>query len=68
MNRQQDKQITYPGGSDVIESACSAGDLGSLGGEDPLEKKRQPSILALRIPWTEPDGLPSMALQRVGHD
>ena len=27
------------------------------------------SILAWRIPWTEePDGLQSMALQRVGHD
>ena len=39
MNRQQDKQITYPGGSDIIESAGSAGDLGSLGGEDPLEKE-----------------------------
>ena len=27
------------------------------------------SIIAWRIPWTEePDGLQSMALQRVGHD
>ena len=43
----------------------------SLGQEDPLEKEMAtPSnILAWRIPWTEEPGrLPSMGLQRVGHD
>ena len=43
----------------------------SLGWEDPLEEgmATYSSILAWRIPWTEePDGLPSMGLQRVGHD
>ena len=43
----------------------------SLGWEDPLEKEMTThfSILAQRIPWTEElDGLPSMGLQRVGHN
>ena len=43
----------------------------SLGREDPLEKEMaiHSSILAWRIPWTEePGGLPSMGLQRVGHN
>ena len=42
-----------------------------LGQEDPLEKgmATHSSILAWRIPWTEEPGrLPSMGLQRVGHD
>ena len=48
--------------SDGRESACNAGDLGSIPGfwEDPLEKGMPThfSILAWRIPWTEePDGL-----------
>ena len=43
----------------------------TLGGEDPLEKgvATYCSILAWRIPWTEPPGgLQSIGLQRVGHD
>ena len=39
--------------------------------QDPLAKgmATHSSILAWRIPWTEePGGLPSMELQRVGHD
>ena len=43
----------------------------SLGWEDSLEKGRTiySSILAWGIPWTEGlGGLPSMRLQRVGHD
>ena len=43
----------------------------SLGQEDPREEgmTTHSSILAWRIPWTEePGGLPSMGLQRVGHD
>ena len=44
---------TFPAGSDSKESACNAGDLGSIpGGEDPLEKgmATHSSILAWRIP------------------
>ena len=43
----------------------------SLGWEDPLEKEMaaHSSILAWKIPWiAEPDRLPSMGSQRVGHD
>ena len=43
----------------------------SLGQEDPLEKEMAAysSILAWRIPCTEePGGLPSIGLQRVGHN
>ena len=54
------------------ESACSAGDPGSIpGGEDPLEKEMtaHSSILAWKIPWIEePGGLQSMGLQRIRHD
>ena len=45
--------------------------VGSLGWEDPLEKgmTTHSIILAWEIPWTEEPGeLPSMRLQRVGHD
>ena len=42
----------------------------SLGWEDSLEKRMatHSSILAWRIPWTEPGGLQSMGLQRAGCD
>ena len=42
----------------------------SLGWEDPLEMgmATHSSILAWRIPWTEPGGLRSIGLQRVRHD
>ena len=43
----------------------------SLGQENPLEKQMasHSSILAWRIPWTEePVRLPSLGLQRVGHN
>ena len=43
--------------------------VGSLGGEDPLEEEMvtHSSILAWKIPWTEELGrLQSMRLQRVG--
>ena len=61
-----------PSGSDCKESACNAGDLGSIpGSEDPLEKgvATHSSILAWKIPWTEePGGLQSMGSKRVGYD
>ena len=63
----------FPGGSDGKESACNAGDVGSIPGrEDPLEKemaKTHSSILAWKIPWIEePNGLQSIGSQRVGHN
>ena len=61
----------FPGGSDGKESACTVGDLGSLGWEDPLEEgmASHSSILAWRIPCTEKPGrLQSKKLLRVGHD
>ena len=45
--------------------------VGSLGGEDPLEKGMvtNSSILVWRILWTEkPGGLQSMGSQTAGHD
>jgi len=60
------------GGSDGLESACSAGDLGSVPGSIRSPEKRmdtQSSILAWRILWREdPGGLWSTGLQGVGHD
>ena len=54
------------------ESACSAGEPGSIPGlENSLEEKMSThsSILAWEIPWTEePGGLQFMGLQRVGHN
>ena len=67
MSITQEKAEGFPGGSDVKESACSAGDQGSiLGWEDPLEKGMATySSIAWRIPWTEePDGLQSMGSQK----
>ena len=49
----------FPGGSDGKESACNAGDLGSIpASEDPLEKGMATyfSILSWRTPWTEDPG------------
>ena len=51
----------FPGTSNGKESACNAGDPGSISGqEDPLEKgmAAHSSILAWRIPWTEESGSP----------
>ena len=62
----------FPRDSVGKESACNAGDPGSIPGqEDPLEKEMatNSSTLARRIPWIEELGrLQSMGLQRVGHD
>ena len=51
--------LGFPGGSAGKESACNAGDLGSIPGLGrPLEKgtATHSSILAWRIPWTSPWG------------
>ena len=62
----------FLGGSDGKESACNAGDPGSIPGLGRTlgEEMATPSIIhAWRIPWTEePGGLESLGLQRVGHD
>ena len=62
----------FPGISDGKESACNAGDGGSIprSGRSPGEGNGYPSsILSWRIPWREePGGLQSMGLQRVRHD
>ena len=57
----------FPGGSDGKESACNAGDLGSIPGlgRSPGEGMATHfSIVAGRIPWTEePGGQQSIGLQ-----
>ena len=56
----------------MVESACNAGDLGSIPGLNSfLEKETatHSSILAWEIPWMEePGGLQSMGSQRVRHN
>ena len=62
----------FPSSSDVKESACNTGDLGSFpgSGKSPGEAKAtQSSILAWKIQWTEEPGrLRSMRSQRVGQN
>ena len=59
----------FPGGSVSKESACNAGDLGSiLGQEDSQEEEMAPhsSVLAWEIPCTEePGGLQSTGSQEL---
>ena len=44
--------------------------VGSLGGDDPLEKEMatHSSTLNWKIPWEDPGKLQSMGSQRVGHN
>ena len=59
----------FPGGSDGKESACSAGDPGSIPGwgRSPGDGNGNP-LQWIRTPWTEEPGrLQSMGLQRVRH-
>ena len=74
--------LGLPGGLPGKESACNAGDLGSIpglgralgeGNGYPFQLEKEmathSSILVWRIPWTEePGGLQSMGLQSVGHN
>ena len=58
--------LGFLGGSDGKESACNAGDPGSIpgSGRSPGEGNGNSTILAWRIPWTEESGgLQSMGLQ-----
>ena len=56
----------------VKESACNAGDLGSIPGSERSPGKgtaTHSSILVWKLPWTkEPGGLQSMGWQGVGHN
>ena len=64
--------MDFPGGSDDKESACSAGDLGSIPGwgRSPGEKDGNPvQYPCLENPMAEePGGLQPMELQRFRHD
>ena len=63
--------VDFPGGASGSESACNAGDSGSIPGlgRPSGEKNGYPRILARRIPWKEePGGLQSIGLQILGHD
>ena len=65
------KSKGFPGGSDSKESACNAGDLGSItgSGRTPGEGNGNQLQLAWRIPWIEKTvGLWFMGSQRVRHD
>ena len=68
---QQSKEV-LPRWLSAKESACKAGDVGSIPGwEDPLEEgmATHSSVLAWESLWTaEPGGLQSMESQRVGRD
>ena len=68
---QQKWDQGFPGGSDGKESACNAGDLGSIPGlgRSPGEGNGNPlQYSCLESPMTEePGGLPSTASQRVRH-
>ena len=71
----RENAVGFPGGSVVTNPLANAGAAGdlvrSLGWEEPLEKgmATHSSILAWRSLWTEePSRLPSMGLQRVGHN
>ena len=71
--KPQRAQLTFPSGSVVKKKKlpANAGDVGSLGWEDPLEKEMttHSSTLAWEIPRTEEPGrLQSMGSQRVRHD
>ena len=65
--------LSFPGGSDGQESACNAGDSGSIPGSGRFPPEMgmatHSSILAWRIPWTEEPGeLQSMGSHRVRYD
>ena len=64
--------VGFPGGSDGKESACNAGDPGSIPrlGRYPGEGHGHPLQYSYwRIPGTEePGGLPPMRVRRLGHD
>ena len=63
----------FPDSSVGKESACNAGDLGSIPesgrSSEIRERLRTPVFLPGESPWTEePGGLQSKGSRRVGHD
>ena len=61
------RSLGFPGSSGGKESACSAGDLGSISPEERNGSALQ--CLAWGIPWTEePGGLQSTESQTAGYD
>ena len=72
LSQPGDHGCGFPGGSVVKNLPASAGDTGSIPGqEDPREKEMatHSSTLSWRSPWTEePGGQQSMGSQRVKHD
>ena len=61
--------LDFPGGSDVKESACNAGDPGSISGSGRSPGVGNGNSFQYSCPWTEePGGLQSMGSQRVGHN
>ena len=70
-HRGEENKMGLPSGSVGKESACNAGDPGSIPGSGRSLGKGDAihsSILAQRMPWTEePGGLQSTRPQRVGH-
>ena len=65
--------MRFPGGSDGKESACNAGDLGSISGWGKIPWRRGWQPTSVFLPgeslWTEePGGLQPIWSQRVGHD
>ena len=72
LSQPGDHGCGFPGGSVVKNLPASAGDTGSIPGqEDPLEKEMatHSSTLSWRSPWTEePGGQQSMGSQRVRHN
>ena len=64
--------LGFPGGSDCKESACNAGDLGSVPrlGRFPWRRACQPTLVSLlgESPWTEePGGLQSIGSRIAGN-
>jgi len=65
--------LGFPGDSDGQDSACNAGDPGSIPGSGRCPWRREWLPIAVLLPGEsprteEPGGLQSMGSQRVGHD
>ena len=72
LNIRHDRSYDFPGGSDGKESACNAGDLGSIPGLGRSSGEGNGNLLqysCLENPWMEEPGrLQSMGSLRVGHN
>ena len=67
-------QLGFPGGSDGKESACNAGNVGSILGLGESRGGGHGNPLQYSCPWTEspwteePGRLQCVGLKRAGHD